>query len=53
MQETNFYLSSYLKLSNQEEIHAIFNKFWEDYLDEQKEVLLTSLELDAKFIKMR
>ena len=53
LQETNFYLSSYLKLSNQEEIQAIFNKFWEDYLDEQKEALLTSLELDAKFIKMR
>lgn len=53
MQESFFYLVSYLELSNREKTQTILNKLWKDYLDEQKGTSLTTLELDAKFIKIR
>lgn len=51
IQESFLYLAQYLELSNQEKIQAILNKMWEDYLEEQKDISLTSLELNAKCIK--
>lgn len=53
MQESFFYLVSYLELSNREKTQTILDKLWKDYLDEQKGTSLTTLELDAKFIKIR
>lgn len=53
IQESFFYLVSYLELSNREKTQTILNKLWKDYLDEQKGTSLTTLELDAKFIKIR